>query len=428
MKRLLIPLLTALVLPTAVNANVDPKVAEMCMKAVDFKGCVESMSGGVKKNDSTEGLKNVMKQVAARLENGVSLKTSTDAFRPLVDQLAIVKDSYPDDGLVVQALKAQSLFGILQTYWYNSIYYKGIAMGLNPEIEKFNVAAEKEVITPLTEKKRYGVIQVDETDAQVARAMMYQYVILVLKDDPSLKEIPKSIKIEPVKTISKQTNIKKIVPGQKKSGYEESLIVNSCPEGNAYVGNGLCRKVECVYPMNTFKAAKGHDQIVAGKSDWSCKDKFIRGVGLLTLGSEFTKATVNDICPNSEPEIGWKSSCEKKISKPTLITKKKEYPTTENKKKSDQTLSIKNENPSLPTTVNANSHVYDSLNTADENSHVYDSLNAADVNFNVGNKDMACTMVSMAILAANSPEIYGATSSSLKREVKNYANRCDLRF
>ena len=257
---------------------------------------------------------------------------------------------------------------------------------------------------------------------------MYQYVILVLKDDPSLKEIPKSTKIEPVKTIRKQTNIKKIVPGQKKSGYEESLIVNSCPEGNAYVGNGLCRKVECVYPMNTFKAAKGHDQIVAGKSDWSCKDKFIRGVGLLTLGSEFTKATVNDICPNSEPEIGWKSSCEKKISKPTLFTKKKEYPTTENKKKSDQTLSIKNENPSLPTTVNANSHVYDSLNTADENSYVYDSLNAADVNFNVGNKDMACTMVSMAILAANSPEIYGATSSSLKREVKNYANRCDLRF
>ena len=46
MKRLLIPLLAALALPTAVNSNVDPKVAEMCMKAVDFKGCVETMSGG----------------------------------------------------------------------------------------------------------------------------------------------------------------------------------------------------------------------------------------------------------------------------------------------------------------------------------------------------------------------------------------------
>ena len=69
----------------------------------------------------------------------------------------------------------------------------------------------------------------------------------------------------------------------------------------------------------------------------------------------------------------------------------------------------------LPTAVNANPHVND-------------SLNAADMNFNVGNKDLACTMVSMAILVANSPAIYGTTSSSLKREVKNYANRCDLRF
>ena len=69
----------------------------------------------------------------------------------------------------------------------------------------------------------------------------------------------------------------------------------------------------------------------------------------------------------------------------------------------------------LPTAVNANSHVND-------------SLNAADMNFKVGNRDMACTMVSMAILVVNSPEIYGTTSSSLKREVKEYADRCDLRF
>ena len=50
------------------------------------------------------------------------------------------------------------------------------------------------------------------------------------------------------------------------------------------------------------------------------------------------------------------------------------------------------------------------------------------MNFKVGNKDMACTMVSMAILLANSPEIYGTTLSSLKREVKNYDDRCDLRY
>ena len=37
--------MAALALPNAVNANIDPKVAEICMKAIDFQGCVKSMSG-----------------------------------------------------------------------------------------------------------------------------------------------------------------------------------------------------------------------------------------------------------------------------------------------------------------------------------------------------------------------------------------------
>ena len=44
MKRLLLPLLAAIALPTAVNANVDPKVAEFCLKAADFAGCVKTMT------------------------------------------------------------------------------------------------------------------------------------------------------------------------------------------------------------------------------------------------------------------------------------------------------------------------------------------------------------------------------------------------
>ena len=69
----------------------------------------------------------------------------------------------------------------------------------------------------------------------------------------------------------------------------------------------------------------------------------------------------------------------------------------------------------LPTAVNANSAVKN-------------SLNMADMYFRMGEKGVACNAVSLAILEASSPELYGTTSSSLKREVKNYANRCDLRF
>ena len=51
MKKLIIPLVSCIVLPTAIHANIDPKVAEICMKATDFEGCVKSMSVP-KKQDS----------------------------------------------------------------------------------------------------------------------------------------------------------------------------------------------------------------------------------------------------------------------------------------------------------------------------------------------------------------------------------------
>ena len=50
MKRFLIPFLTALAIPNFVNANIDPKIAEICMKATDFQGCVKSMSGQKENN------------------------------------------------------------------------------------------------------------------------------------------------------------------------------------------------------------------------------------------------------------------------------------------------------------------------------------------------------------------------------------------
>ena len=75
MKYLLLPLLASLAYPTAINANVDPKVAEICMKAVDFKGCVESMSG-TKKNNSSPKSKydNALVQLAS-LDTSSAMKS-----------------------------------------------------------------------------------------------------------------------------------------------------------------------------------------------------------------------------------------------------------------------------------------------------------------------------------------------------------------
>ena len=60
------------------------------------------------------------------------------------------------------------------------------------------------------------------------------------------------------------------------------------------------------------------------------------------------------------------------------------------------------------------------------NSYVNDNLNAADMMFNMGMD--GCANVSVAILVANTPQIYGPTSSSLKSEIKTYAKKCNLRF
>ena len=51
MKKIIIPFLSFIALPSAIQANIDPKVAEICMKATDFQGCVKSMSVQ-KKQDS----------------------------------------------------------------------------------------------------------------------------------------------------------------------------------------------------------------------------------------------------------------------------------------------------------------------------------------------------------------------------------------
>ena len=54
MKKFLIPIFFALTIFSPVKANIDREVAEMCMKAVDFKGCIETMSGQTnKKRNST---------------------------------------------------------------------------------------------------------------------------------------------------------------------------------------------------------------------------------------------------------------------------------------------------------------------------------------------------------------------------------------
>ena len=54
---------------TGVNANIDPKITEICLKAVDFQGCVKAMTGqgdGIKKQNE---LLNEIKKLPSRISN-----------------------------------------------------------------------------------------------------------------------------------------------------------------------------------------------------------------------------------------------------------------------------------------------------------------------------------------------------------------------
>ena len=123
MKRLLLPLLAAIALPTAVNADVDPKVAEICMKAVDFQGCVNAMTGNsyTTNSESCDDLKEGLAIVKERLISGTSLTKLDINTNPLSDALAKSKISNSSknncQNLVSDSQTILEMIRILRTQW-----------------------------------------------------------------------------------------------------------------------------------------------------------------------------------------------------------------------------------------------------------------------------------------------------------------------
>ena len=84
---------------------------------------------------------------------------------------------------------------------------------------------------------------------------------------------------------------------------------NQCPAGWAYVGGGNCQEVKCVYNTATgLGFDTGHDQRVAGKSNWRCKGSFWYGAGVMQLVGN-ARTSINPDCPPGEPKIGYNSTC-----------------------------------------------------------------------------------------------------------------------
>jgi hypothetical protein len=181
--RLLFGAMAGLIFCVPALAQVDPKIAEMCMKAQDFSGCVQTMTGGdTTTKDEVQKLRSVMKQVAARLDNGISYRDSTNMFQPLVDQLAIAKEGNKSELAVKVSSAAEILFNIMQESWYNSIKFDGIALGANEPIRRWNSVIGTKNIKPLEVRFAFGVETVDETAHEVSVRLMYNFVSGILKE------------------------------------------------------------------------------------------------------------------------------------------------------------------------------------------------------------------------------------------------------
>jgi hypothetical protein len=166
MRRLL--LAGALFITTPAIAQVDPKVHKQCIEAKDYAGCVKAFTAPQQEgDDGLSSLRAAMKQVAARIRSGFSLRDSTLFFQPVTDQLALVSARFPASLAVQNANKAAVLFDVTQTAWQSRINtlqvgtYTGTTYSCEPTkrgVKAFNDAAGVEAITYSVKGGLFGLV------------------------------------------------------------------------------------------------------------------------------------------------------------------------------------------------------------------------------------------------------------------------------
>ena len=159
MKRLIIPFLSFIALPSAIQANIDPKVAEMCMNASDFQGCVKSISGqrinseydvalaSFKVGDSLQAnksIKSFLKKNPSSKE-GWMLKAIINAYRlqKYEDAISDIDKAIEIDNgyALAHAFKAEIFYWDLDGSLSKSLEYLETAINLSPEDPHINFIA-----------------------------------------------------------------------------------------------------------------------------------------------------------------------------------------------------------------------------------------------------------------------------------------------
>lgn len=194
MRRLLIAGALLLCAMPGTAQQADPKTHKLCKEARDYAGCVKAFTTPTApQEDSLAPLRNAMKQVAARLEAGTSLRDSTGTFQPVIDQLAIVESSQPDALAVQKAKLASRMFDALQLAWetrikaYNySFNQYGVntvynCQALKMTVDSYNSIPDAPYINWDFNKGLFGMTLCKVESYQLPEIEMARNVVTVLK-------------------------------------------------------------------------------------------------------------------------------------------------------------------------------------------------------------------------------------------------------
>ena len=175
--------------PAAIS-QVDPMVASQCKDARDFQGCVKAFTTPAQSTDGLSELRGAMKQVAARLSSGTSLRDSSATFQPVIDAHAVVPTTEQNTKAYKDASLAIRLFDLTKQNWSARIqmtryydtnpYMPGKACDLfAQQIRQFNSISGASLSFSYQKK---GILGVCHRSSARPETLMYNHTIKVLRE------------------------------------------------------------------------------------------------------------------------------------------------------------------------------------------------------------------------------------------------------
>lgn len=186
---------------------------EDCLKASDYKGCIEVQQNGGVVPASTGplvDLRNAMKQVSSRLSSGTSLRDSSLTFQPVIDAHALVPADQQNTLAYQSASIAIKLFDLTQSNWQARIsltrYYDGTPYMpgrgcdlMAGQVRQYNGIAGKKAVSFSYKKK--GLLGVCHRSSARPENLMYNFVIGVLRDGSTDPAVIKDYKLKRAEAI-----------------------------------------------------------------------------------------------------------------------------------------------------------------------------------------------------------------------------------